>query len=159
VKINKNLDKLIILNYGWRTLLILFMDYMTKKKSKLNIKQAAFVQEYLVDLNATQAAIRAGYSKKTARSCGQRLLTHADIQVFLALAQGKRQARTEISQDTVLKNIVRIGDKAEDAERYSDALKAQEMLAKHVKLFSDSDSGDKDPPPTVNVYVEVAPNA
>ena len=43
-------------------------------------KQKRFVDEYLIDLNATQAAIRAGYSKKTAKSIGQRLLTFVDVQ-------------------------------------------------------------------------------
>jgi phage terminase small subunit len=132
---------------------------MNKKKAKLTAKQKAFVQEYLVDLNGKRAAIRAGYSKKTASVIAAQCLTKVNVQEALAKAQAKRQERTSISQDTVLKNIVRIGDKAESADKYSDALKAQEMLAKHVKLFSDSDSGDKDPPPTVNVYVEVAPNA
>ena len=47
--------------------------------SKLTEKQKKFVDEYLIDLNATQAAIRAGYSEKTARSIGQRLLTNVDI--------------------------------------------------------------------------------
>jgi phage terminase small subunit len=52
----------------------------------LNPKQKRFADEYLVDLNATQAAIRTGYSKKTARSQGQRLLTKDDIQSYI----GKR---------------------------------------------------------------------
>ena len=47
---------------------------------KLTEKQKKFVDEYLIDLNATQAAMRAGYSEKTARSIGQRLLTNVDIQ-------------------------------------------------------------------------------
>ena len=48
--------------------------------AKMTAKQMRFCDEYLVDLNATQAAIRAGYSEKTARSQGQRLLTNVDIQ-------------------------------------------------------------------------------
>ena len=50
----------------------------------LNDKQRRFVAEYLIDLNATQAAIRAGYSKKTAGSQGQRLLTNVEIAVVVS---------------------------------------------------------------------------
>ena len=68
-------------------------------------KQARFVEEYLVDLNATQAAIRAGYSPKTARSQGNRLLTHVDIQAALSEAYMKRSERTELTQDWVLRGL------------------------------------------------------
>ena len=77
--------------------------------SKLNSKQEQFVREYLIDLNATQAAIRAGYSEKTARSQGQRLLTHVDIAEAIAKAQEERAKRTEITADRVLKELGKIG--------------------------------------------------
>lgn len=76
---------------------------------KLTPKQQRFVEEYLVDLNGTQAAIRAGYSVKTARSQGQRMLTNVDIQKAVQDAQGKRSQRTEITQDAVLKELAKIG--------------------------------------------------
>ena len=72
-------------------------------------KKALFVQEYLVDLNATQAAIRAGYSEKTARSQGQRLLTNVDIKTAIAKAKKERADRLEISQDRVALELARIG--------------------------------------------------
>lgn len=75
----------------------------------LNERQRCFVQEYLVDLNATQAAIRAGYSRKTARSLGQRLLTKADIQEAIQTAQDERSRRTGITQDRVLEELAAIG--------------------------------------------------
>lgn len=75
----------------------------------LNAKHLRFVEEYLVDLNATQAAIRAGYSPKTARAQGARLLTDADIQAALALGQKARSERTEIAQDRVVRELARIG--------------------------------------------------
>lgn len=74
----------------------------------LNQKQKAFVAEYLIDLNATQAAIRAGYSEKTAYSIGQRLLKHVEIQNALQKAMKEREERTEITQDRVLKEYARI---------------------------------------------------
>ena len=55
---------------------------MNEQKSQLTAKQERFVQEYLVDLNATQAAIRAGYSRKTAYSIGEENLKKPDIQDF-----------------------------------------------------------------------------
>lgn len=75
----------------------------------LTDKQQRFVDEYLIDLNATQAAIRAGYSEKTARSIGQRLLTNVDIQKAIEEAQSKRAERTEITQDMVLQELAKIG--------------------------------------------------
>lgn len=75
---------------------------------KLNDKQQKFVDEYLVDLNATQAAIRAGYSEKTARSQGQRLLTNVDIQERIAERRAVIQNSTEITQERVIKEIARL---------------------------------------------------
>lgn len=77
--------------------------------AKLTPKQAAFVREYLVDLSATAAAKRAGYSERTARSIGQRLLTNVDIQAALRDALTKRSKRTEITADRVLQELARIG--------------------------------------------------
>lgn len=75
---------------------------------KLNPKQARFVDEYMVDLNATQAAIRAGYSKKTAGQIGERLLRKVEIQAALAERMKARETRTEITQDKVLAELARI---------------------------------------------------
>jgi phage terminase small subunit len=68
-----------------------------------------FVAEYLIDLNATQAAIRAGYSEKSARAQGSRLLTKADVLAAIEQAQEARQARTEITQDRVLEELAVVG--------------------------------------------------
>jgi len=75
----------------------------------LTAKQKCFVQEYLVDLNATQAAIRAGYSEKTAYSAGQRLLKNVEVQKAITKAKAKRSNRTEITADRVLQELARIG--------------------------------------------------
>lgn len=74
----------------------------------LTAKQAAFVQEYLVDLNATQAAIRAGYSKKTAYSIGQENLCKPEIQEAIQEEMRKRAERTEITADKVLKEFAKL---------------------------------------------------
>lgn len=68
-------------------------------------KQARFVEEYLIDLNATQAAIRAGYSAKTAHSIGEENLRKPEIAATLASRQAARSIRTEITQDRVLEEL------------------------------------------------------
>lgn len=73
---------------------------------KLTDKQQRFVDEYLLDLNATQAAIRAGYSEKTAYSQGQRLLKNVEAQKAIQEAKRKRVERTQIDSDFVLKEAV-----------------------------------------------------
>lgn len=65
-------------------------------------KQEAFVNEYLIDLNATQAAVRAGYSEKTAYSAGGRLLKDPVIADAIAAARGDRSERTAVTADRVL---------------------------------------------------------
>ena len=75
---------------------------------KLTPKQQRFVEEYLVDLNATQAAIRAGYSKRTARQVGAENLTKPVIAEAPGKALEKRSQRTEITQDRVLRELAAI---------------------------------------------------
>lgn len=79
------------------------------KASALTPRQACFVQEYLVDLNATQAAIRAGYSRRGATAQGSRLLANAKVAAKLSTAQAKRAERVEISADMVLRELALIG--------------------------------------------------
>lgn len=86
---------------------------MSKKKAKkkarpLTPKQKRFAQEYLIDLNGTQAAIRAGYSKKTANSIVSRLLSNVGIQEEIQRGRNERAKRTEVTQDRVITEIARI---------------------------------------------------
>lgn len=73
--------------------------------AKLTPKQQRFVDEYLIDLNATQAAIRAGYSAKTAYSIGIENLRKPEIQKAIQEARTKLSSRTEITQDMVLERL------------------------------------------------------
>lgn len=77
--------------------------------SDLTDKQARFVEEYLIDLNATQSAIRAGYSEKTAYSVGHENLSKPEIAAAIVAAKEARSQRTEITQDRVLQELARIG--------------------------------------------------
>jgi phage terminase small subunit len=77
-------------------------------KAKADEKRTRFVDEYLVDLNATQAAIRAGYSPKTAKQQGSRLLTYADVSAAIAAKASARSQRTGITADFVLGELYRL---------------------------------------------------
>lgn len=74
----------------------------------LNDRQKRFVEEYLVDLNATQAARRAGYSEKTAEQMGYQLLQKTSVSAAIQKAMADRQKRTEITQDMILKELANI---------------------------------------------------
>lgn len=78
------------------------------KERGLTPKQARFVDEYLKDLNATQAAIRAGYSARNAGKIGPELLGKTRIAAAIAERMGEREKRTEITQDRVLLEIARL---------------------------------------------------
>ena len=75
---------------------------------KLSPIQDRFVNEWLVDRNGTQAAIRAGYSKRSARTIAARLLAKDNIQAEISRRQRDLQKRTEVSQDCVIRELARI---------------------------------------------------
>ncbi len=74
----------------------------------LNDQQIRFCEEYIIDFNGTKAAIRAGYSEKTAASQASQLLTKLNIQNKIAKLIEKRSKRTEITQDKVLSEIAKL---------------------------------------------------
>lgn len=76
--------------------------------AKLNAKQQRFVEEYLIDLNATQAAIRAGYSIKTAKDIGCENLAKPNIQEAIAKEMAERSKRIGINQDRVVQELARM---------------------------------------------------
>lgn len=71
-------------------------------------KQERFVEEYLIDLNATQAATRAGYSARTANEQGARLLANVSVRSAIEKAKAARSERLHITQDRVLQELARI---------------------------------------------------
>lgn len=74
----------------------------------LTEKQQRFVGEYLIMLNATQAAISAGYSPKTAKQQGSRLLTNVDVQRSIQKGRDAMQKRLEVSLDAVVAELIRV---------------------------------------------------
>ena len=95
----------------------------------MNERQSNFVSEYLKTGNASESAIRAGYSKKTAYSIGQRLLKNVEIQKEIEKHREKISKETELTISEVVKEIRAL---AQDAESDSNKLKAYDMLMKHL---------------------------
>jgi phage terminase small subunit len=103
-------------------------------ETELAPKQRAFVREYLVDLNATQAAIRAGYSEATAYSQGQRLLKNVEVEKAVSAAMKLRAERTDITADKVLQELAKIG--------FSDIRKAVRWQSAMVTEEDNPEGGD-----------------
>lgn len=102
-----------------------------------NAKRERFAREYLVDLNATQAAIRAGYSAKTAYSSGQRMLKYVEIQSRIVELQSHIVERTDLSIEWVLEQLRATFFAAKDCGQHSAANKSLELLGKHLGMYVD----------------------
>lgn len=105
---------------------------------KLTDKQKRFCEEYLIDLNATQAAIRAGYKEKTAYAQGQRLLKKVEAQEYLQQLMDERSKRTEITADRVLRELAAIAfsdrtELAQVGERGEVTFTPTEQLKEDIK--------------------------
>lgn len=104
----------------------------------LSNRQRAFVTEYVIDFNATQAAVRAGYSVATAKQQGSRLLAHSKVKVAVSEALARRAADAGVKADEILRELKVIAF-SEPSEKYraGDKLKALELLGRHLKMFTD----------------------
>lgn len=102
----------------------------------LTEKQKRFADEYLTDLNATQAAIRAGYSRKTANRIASENLSKLDIQKYIQERLKERQERAEITQEMIVNELCKLGFAEVDAEllKPSDKIKALELTARMLGL-------------------------
>ena len=107
--------------------------------SSLTPRQTRFVKEYLVDLNGTQAAIRAGYSAHTANKQSTRLLTNADIKAAVEAGAATQHAQLDLTAEKVLTELLGVGYATVNATdvRVSDKLRALELLAKHLGLLTE----------------------
>ena len=101
---------------------------------QMNPRQQAFATQYLQDNNATQAATRAGYSKKTAYSQGQRLLKNVEVAAFIKAQQTEATEQVELSQKYVLDGLMEI---AASDQAVSARVRAYELLGKHQGMFGD----------------------
>lgn len=129
--------------------------------TKMTKKQMLFCDEYLIDLNATQAAIRAGYSEKTARAIGAENLTKPDIKEYIRIRLAEKEAALIADQDEVLKYLTTVlrgesqssvlarnemggEDVIEKAPDEKERLKAAELLGKRYGLYTDKVEQDVD---------------
>ena len=114
----------------------------------LTAKQERFVDEYLIDLNGTQAAIRAGYSENTARQIACEMLTKLYIQDAIASKRAEISERNEVSQDMIIKGLRRFAfadypdvlpDDLKPALpiKESDMIRSLELLGKHLGMFTE----------------------
>ena len=131
--------------------------------NKLNEKQKRFCEEYLIDLNATQAAIRAGYSEKTAYTIGQKLTKKNEVKAYIeekleALKNERTADAQEVveyltsvmrgeseSEEIVLKGVGKGSQRIEKVQKKpseKDKLKAAELLGKRFGMFSGGGSDD-----------------
>ena len=108
-------------------------------QEELTPKQARFIEEYLLDLNAAAAARRAGYSEKNADSIAAQLLSKTKVFEAVQSAIAARSAKAEITAEYVLENLKRLSERCMSEEEFapSAAARALELLGKHLGLFSD----------------------
>ncbi len=99
---------------------------------RLTPKQEKFAQEYLIDLNATAAASRAGYKDPNK---GRQLVSKSNVSELIQKLRDKRSKETGITAIQIINDIIRRGTLAEEAGQFGPALKASELLAKHAGLF------------------------
>lgn len=136
--------------------------------SKLTLKQKRFADEYIISANATAAAIKAGYSKKTARSIGQENLTKPDIKAYIDERLEKLESEKIATQEEVLQYLTSImrgdqqektlisvgefGQKIVDIDvGAKDRIKAAELLGKRYRLFTDKVEMDVSSDITISV--------
>lgn len=101
----------------------------------LNPKQQRFVEEYLVDLNATQAAIRAGYSKRTAKEIGCENLTKPNIAAAVAKGRALLADKAEVNAEQILRDLEDMRRMALAAEQFAPAIRAAELRGKQIGMF------------------------
>lgn len=145
--------------------------------AELTEKQKRFCEEYMIDLNATQAAIRAGYSENSAKEIGYECLTKPHVQEYLSELKRQRSESLGVDSEWVMKRLKAISDRCMQAEPVmiyngsewiesgeykfdsSGANKATEMLAKHVGFFEKDNNQSKPKQTTViNLGSGVKPN-
>lgn len=105
--------------------------------ANLTPKQQRFVEEYLIDLNATQSAIRAGYSEKTAQEQSSRLLSNVMVQEAVQKAKNKLSERTELTVDMVVNGLLKEAQDYAEGSTQSARVSAWAHLGKHLGMFKD----------------------
>jgi len=137
----------------------------------LTAKQEQFCLEYMVDLNATQAAIRSGYSKDTAQQIGSENLSKPLIAEKIAQLRAERSERVQIDADYVIENLAEIVERCMQRTEVKDhngvgtgeykfehngANRALELLGKHLKMFTEKKEMDVNINPISKILEDMA---
>lgn len=104
----------------------------------LTAKQQRFVEEYLIDLNATQAAIRAGYSSKNADKIGPELLGKTRVAEAIAAEMDARSGRTLVTADDVVRGLLSEARLKGKGSSHAARVSAWGLLARHLGMLSDT---------------------
>jgi phage terminase small subunit len=138
---------------------------------RLSEKQQRFCEEYLLDLNATQAAIRAGYSEASSRQIGSENLSKPDIQEYLTQLQRERSQRVALDADWVLRRLRENVERAMQATpvldrngndtgvyRYEGAVanRALELIGRHLGMFNELSEDERIPRAQIAIQSAVA---
>lgn len=115
----------------------------------LNARQRRFAEEYLVDRNATQAAIRAGYSANGADVQGVRLLANASVAAIIAKGAAEISERTKVSQDMVVEGLLLEAQRTDEGSSHAARVSAWEKLGKHLGMFVNRVAVEGDLPPII----------
>jgi len=110
----------------------------TATKSELTEKQLLFCREYIKDLNTSQAAVRAGYRESSAKAHGHELLQKPAIKREINRVLECRSQRLKMDGDYILSEIHDTYQEAREEGDIKSALKALELLGKHLKLFTET---------------------
>ena len=119
--------------------------------AKLSAKQLAFCREYLKDYNATQAAIRAGYSAHTAKQQGARQLTKAAIITEVGRLQEQKQERGGIDAEYIISELKDVARLAKKDKQWAAVNRALELLGKTLAMFTDRQLTEMGGPCTVKL--------
>jgi phage terminase small subunit len=108
---------------------------MPKRKALTLVRRRRFVQEYLRDLNARQAAIRAGIPPKGAHTQATRLLKDVYVRTCIEKAQAEFAVRYDLTQDKIIRDVIDIGNAAFAKGNHAAALKAKELVGRHIGMW------------------------
>lgn len=121
---------------------------------KLTNKQEMFCMEYVVDFNATQAAIKAGYSENSAQEIGSENLSKPMIQARVQELMKDRIEKVQITAEDVIKDIIETRSETKEEKRYSERLKANELLGKYLAMWTDTVNNNNTNSGTQTIYIE-----
>jgi phage terminase small subunit len=114
-----------------------YMKEYKMKKNGLTEKERTFAKEYLVTLNGADAVRKAGYQSKRPDAMAYDLLRKPEVAAEIEKGVADRAKSLKLSAEQIVQDIQRLGRRAEELDKISEALKAQELLGRHLSMFTD----------------------